>query len=89
MSSLPQLPFVSKHCQNARAAGDVYKLMAYSGEEDASHPGICRALYPKVVEGNSYVINVHIHAQGSLVGAKYGVIFNVKNADNFEFVYLR
>ena len=63
--------------------------MAYSGEEDASHPGICRALYPKVVEGNSYVINVRIHAQGSLVGAKYGVIFNVKNADNFEFVYLR
>ena len=89
MSTLPQLPFVSKNCQNARVAGDVYKLMAYSGIEDSTHPGICRALFPKIIVGNSYVISVKIHTHGSLLGGKYGVIFNVKNPDSFEFVYFR
>ena len=89
VSSLSSLPFVAKNCQSARVAGDGYKLLAYSGEQDVTHPGICRALYPKVVEGNSYVISVNIYTQESLLSGKYGVIFNVKNADNFEFVYFR
>ena len=89
VTSLPELPFVSKNCQSARAAGNVFKVMAFSGEEDDTDQGICRVLYPKVVQGSSYVISVNIYAQGNVLGGKYGIIFNVKNAETFEFVYFR
>ena len=91
LSSLPPLPFETKNCQSARlgGGGDYYKLMTYSGLKDFTQPGICRAFYPKVIAGNSYVIRVKFYTKGSLLGGKYGVIFNVKNADNFEFVYFR
>lgn len=90
---LPQLPFVSKHCQSTRVAevlgGDVFTLMAHSGVEDPEHSVICRALFPKVIVADSYVVSVKIQAKGSLMGGKYGIIFNVKNADNFDFVSFR
>ena len=89
VSSLPLLPFTSKNCQSARDAGDYYKLMAYPGIEDTTQPGVCRALYPKAVSGDTYTISVSFYTQGSLLGRKYGVMFNVKNADSFEFVYFR
>lgn len=89
VSSLPLLPFTSKNCQSARDAGEYYRVMAYPGVEDTTQPGVCRAVYPKVVKGNSYVIGVSFYTQGSLLGGKYGVMFNVKNADSFEFVYFR
>ena len=89
VSSLPLLPFASKNCQSARYAGEYYKLMAYPGIEDTMQPGVCRALYPKVVQGESYIISVKFYTQGSLLGGKYGVMFNVKNVDSFEFVYFR
>ena len=89
VTSFPELPFVSKNCQSARAAGNSYKVMAFSGEEDDSDQGICRVLYSKVVQDGSYVINVNIYVQGNVLGGKYGIIFNVKNADTFEFVYFR
>lgn len=89
VSSLPLLPFTSKNCQSARDAGEYYKLMAYPGIEDTTQPGVCRALYPKVVNGDTYAISVSFYTQGSLLGGKYGVMFNIKNADSFEFVYFR
>ena len=89
VSSLPLLPFTSKNCRSARDTGEYYKLMAYPGIEDTSQPGVCRALYPKAVSGDTFTISVSFYTQGSLLGGKYGVIFNVKNADSFEFVYFR
>ena len=89
VKSLPLLPFTSKNCQGARDSGSYFTLMAYPGIEDTTQPGVCRAVYPKNVLGTSYVISVSFYVQGSLLGGKYGVMFNVKNADSFEFVYFR
>ena len=89
VTPLPELPFASKNCQNARVSGKVYKLMAYNSEGDDTDNGICRALYPKVIEGNSYIISVNINTQGNVLGGKYGVLFNAKNSETFEFVYFR
>ena len=90
---LSQLPFVSKHCQSTRVSevlgGDVFTLTAYSGVEDPEHSVICRALFPKVIVADSYVVSVKIQAKGSLMGGNYGIIFNVKNADSFDFVSFR
>ncbi|XP_022805350.1 hemicentin-1-like [Stylophora pistillata] len=89
VKSLPLLPFTSKNCQSARDTGSYFTLIAYTGIEDTTQPGVCRAVYPKSVLGTSYVISVSFYVQGSLLGGKYGVMFNAKNADSFEFVYFR
>lgn len=86
VSSLPKLPFVHVNCRSARVAGIVFKLTAYSGNDK----GMCRALYPKVAAAASnYTLSVNIRSMGSILGGKYGVIFNAKNPDTFEFVYFR
>ena len=91
LSPLPSLFFDTKNCQSARLSdnGDYYKLMAYGSLRDSPQPGICRALFPEVIAGNSYVIRVKFYSGGSLLGGKYGIIFNVKNSNSFEFVYFR
>ncbi|XP_068732418.1 uncharacterized protein [Montipora capricornis] len=89
VSSLPELPFVYKNCQGARVTANVFKLMSHNSNEHDEYQGICRALFPEVPVGKNYVLSVNIHGLGSIMGEKYGVIFNAKSADSFEFVCIR
>ena len=89
VSSLPELPFVYKNCQGARVTSNVFKLMSHSSNEHDEYQGICRALFPEVPVRKNYVLSVNIRSLGSIMGEKYGVIFNAKSADSFEFVCIR
>lgn len=84
VSSLPKLPFVHVNCRSTRVVGIVFKLTAYSGDDDGKR----RAFFPEVATAASnYNLSVNHHSMGSTLGGKYGVIFHAKNPDTFEFVY--
>lgn len=86
IKDLAPLPFNTSGCTSARTVGGFFTLVAGN---DIIRDFLCRAFFPTSVDESTYILTVSLYSQTEpqAVNIRYGVIFNVHNGRNFEFVY--
>ena len=90
LKALPTHALTSQSCLAVRNSGKNYVLDANHGKWPAD--GFCRALYPTTVNGPNYQVSAQLYNQIGWSGVNaghLGLMYNVKDIDNFDFVYFR
>mgnify|MGYP001793643268 CR=1 FL=1 len=90
LRAIPALPFVEKSCLAARKVGSYYVLNANHGKWPAN--GFCRALLPAIVKSDNYEVSAQLYNQIGWKGVNsghLGLMYNVIDNRNFDFVYFR
>ena len=83
-------PFITQSCLATRRSGNYYTLDANYGKWPAN--GFCRALFPRRVLSNNYVVSAQLYNQKGWRGANsghLGFMYNAYDNNNFDFVYFR
>ena len=84
------LPFIEESCLGTGKVGTYYVLHANNGKWPAN--GFCRALLPAMLKSDNYEVSAELYNQ---IGWKavnndhLGLMYNVIDSNNFDFVYFR
>ena len=90
IKAIPALPFKDESCLATRKLGSYYVLNANHGKWPAN--GFCRALLPTIVKSDNYEVSAQLYNQIGWKGVNsghLGLMYNVLDNNNFDFVYFR
>ena len=90
LSTIPVLPFIEESCLAAKKVRSYYILKANHGKWPES--GFCRALLPTIVMSDNYQVSAQLYNQIGWKGVNsghLGLMYNVIDSNNFDFVYFR
>ena len=90
LRAIPALPFVKESCLAARKKGSYYVLNANHGKWPEN--GFCRAFLPTIVKSENYEVSAQLYNQIGWKGVNsghLGLMYNVIDNRNFDFVYFR
>ena len=90
LRAIPALPFVEESCLAARKKGSYYVLNANHGKWPEN--GFCRAFLPTIVKSENYEVSAQLYNQIGWKGVNsghLGLMYNVIDNRNFDFVYFR
>ena len=90
LRTIPAFPFIVESCLAARKRGSSYFLYANHGNWTSK--GFCRAFLPTIVKSENYEILAQFYIQIGWKGVNSGhrgLMFNVLDKNNFDFVSFR
>ena len=90
ISALNSMTLTSKSCRAVNKVGNLYVMDANHGVWPAS--GFCRTLYSNAVGSSNYELSVQLYNKIGWKGkdsGHLGLMYNVINYNNFDFVYFR
>lgn len=89
ITELQAFPFSSKSCEAVIEHKDYHSLIIGA---DLWPDGLCRVFMPDTAASNDYILSTHLFSESGWTGDKIalpGVLFNARDINNFDFVYLR
>ena len=84
------LPFIEESCLATRKVDTYYVLHSNDGKWPAN--GFCRALFPTILNSDNYEVSSELYNQIGWNGGNsghLGLMYNVIDINNFDFVYFR
>ena len=84
------LPFIGESCLATGKVGTSFVLHGNDGKWPAN--GFCRALLPAILQSENYEVSAELYNQITWNGVNsghLGLMYNVIDSNNFDFVYLR
>ena len=90
LRTIPDLPFEEKSCLASSKVSNYYVLQGNDGKWPGN--GFCRALLPAISNSENYEVSVELYNQISWKAANsghLGLMYNVFDNNNFDFISLR
>ena len=90
LRTIPALPFIGESCLATKKVGGYYVLNANHGKWPAN--GFCRAMLLTILKSDNYEISAQLYNQIGWKGinsGNLGLMYNVLDNNNFDFVYFR
>ena len=84
------LPFIDESCLATRKVDTYYVLHGNHGKWPAN--GFCRALFPAILKSDNYEVSGDLYNEIGWKGVNsghLGLMYNVIDSNNFDFVYFR